>query len=418
MMLMSHPTGNSNVRNAALALAEAGMLGEFWTCVSWNPDSWRSRLLPAGLRTQFARRALPDPVQPYARYFPWREMGRLMAVKFSGKRLIRHERGPFSVDAVYRTLDKRVSARLSKLSALQGVYAYEDGAAATFRAAREKGLACVYDLPIGYWRVHREVLREEAEREPEWAGTLAGNLDSEEKMARKDEEIHLADQVIVASSYTKKTLALAPDMRAPIHVIPYGAPLLPMLGPDAKAPARKLRVLFVGSLDQRKGLAYLLKAVGLLGGEIELTLVGRKPQAHCAPLEAALKVHRWIPSLPHRELLQEYGRHDVFVFPSLFEGFGLVILEALSQGLPVITTPHTGGPDILEEGRDGFIVPIRSPEAIAEKLLLLARDRDLLQAMSQAARQKAAMLPWENYRQRLVSVIGNALGGRHDNGRG
>ena len=99
------------------------------------------------------------------------------------------------------------------------------------------------------------------------------------------------------------------------------------------------------------------------------------------------------------------GRHDVFVFPSLFEGFGLVILEAMAQGLPVITTSHTVGPDIIEDGVDGFIVPIRSSEAIAEKLELLAADRPRLEAMREAAIATARRFTWENYRRRLAEVL-------------
>ena len=70
------------------------------------------------------------------------------------------------------------------------------------------------------------------------------------------------------------------------------------------------------------------------------------------------------------------GGHDVFVFPSLFEGFGLVLLEAMAMGLPMITTAHTAGPDLLEDGKEGFIVPIRSAEAIAEKLTWLSAHRE------------------------------------------
>ena len=97
--------------------------------------------------------------------------------------------------------------------------------------------------------------------------------------------------------------------------------------------------------------------------------------------------------------------HDVFVFPSLAEGFGMVITEALSQGLPVITTPNTCGPDVISEGVDGFIVPIRNPEAIVEKIEILLRDRDRLAAMSAAARVKARQLTWESYRARLISDL-------------
>jgi starch synthase len=170
----------------------------------------------------------------------------------------------------------------------------------------------------------------------------------------------------------------------------------------------KLRVLFVGALSQRKGLSYLMKAAGQLGSTIELTLIGRRI-SECRPLDQALRVHRWIPSISHGALLEEMSHHDVMVFPSLFEGFGLVILEAMSQGVPVIATPNTAAPDFVGDGDDGFIVPIRDGDAIAEKLEMLTLDRDLLAAMSHAALRKAAAHSWEEYRHSIVTTVSSVL---------
>jgi glycosyltransferase involved in cell wall biosynthesis len=273
----------------------------------------------------------------------------------------------------------------------------------SFRAARQRGWQCFYDLPIGHWRAGQVIYREEAMRKPEWACTLGGIQDSDAKLARKDAELELADTVIVASSFTRRTLDAAPGPMPSIHVIPYGAPpVVPQLAP---APSGgKLRVLFVGALGQRKGLSYLLSALSQLANVAELTLLGRKTAEACAPLNAAVKVHRWIPSLPHHEVLAEMARHDVLVFPSLFEGFGLVLLEAMSRGLPVITTAHTAGPDFIREGVDGFIVPIRSTAAIVEKLEALAHDRELLAEMKRAARATAERCSWDGYRCRLAEL--------------
>jgi alpha-maltose-1-phosphate synthase len=94
----------------------------------------------------------------------------------------------------------------------------------------------------------------------------------------------------------------------------------------------------------------------------------------------------------------------VLVLPSLFEGFGLVILEAMAQGTPVIATEHTAGPDIIKDGVDGFVVPLRSAETIAEKLDLLARDREGLIAMKSAAQRRAGSFQWESYRDGIVRV--------------
>jgi glycosyltransferase involved in cell wall biosynthesis len=102
--------------------------------------------------------------------------------------------------------------------------------------------------------------------------------------------------------------------------------------------------------------------------------------------------------------------HDVFVFPSLFEGLALVQGEAISQGLPVITTPNSGGADILRDGVDGFIVPIRDPEAITARLLELYQDRALLQQMSDSARERATQLDWKSYMARTVATIRETLG--------
>jgi len=119
--------------------------------------------------------------------------------------------------------------------------------------------------------------------------------------------------------------------------------------------------------------------------------------------------HRHVASLPHAEILAEMRRHDVFVFPSLFDGFGLVLLEAMSQGLPVITTAHSAGSDIITDGKEGFVVPIRSSEAIAEKLQLLHGDRDRLHQMGTCALRRAREFSWTNYERQLVATLHASL---------
>ncbi len=413
---MSYPIGNAFSRQAARAMAERGMLAEFWTSLHWSEDAPALRWLPGRLTRQLQRRGLPAEVAARAHGSPWREIGRLIAQGAGAGSFTRHETGPCSVDAVFHAMDRAAARRVRRLarrgaSDLRGVYAYEDGAAATFREARRQGLKCFYDLPIGYWRAGQRIFKEEAERVPPWAATLTGRGDSAAKLARKDEEIAGADAVIVASSFTRQTLAEASNLRAPVQVVPYGAPPVPVREPPSLMERRPgpLRVLFVGILSQRKGVSYLLEAAASLGPHIELTLLGTKPTADCPALDAAVRAHRWIPTLPHAGVLAEMERQDVLVFPSLFEGFGLVILEAMSRGLPVITTAHTAGPDLIEDGVDGFLVPIRDAAAIAEKLETLYRDRGRLAAMRESARAKATEWTWAAYRHALVTHLASTL---------
>ena len=398
MILLSHPLGNEFVRQALIAFDHAGILEEFWTAISWNPKSPINRALPQSLRELFERRSFPESVRSRTHSLPGREAVRLLAGAAGVSSA--HETGAFSIDAVFRGLDRKVAERLRKVNKLKAVYAYEDGALESFRAARDLNLNRLYDLPIGYWRVGQRIFAEEVQREPEWASTLTGTLDSADKLSRKDQELRLATRVIVASTFTKQTLAESP-CTARIDIVPYGAP--PSLPGELTKPSGKIKVLFAGSLGQRKGLSYLLAAVEKLKTAADLTLLGRKV-ADCAPLETAVQKYRWLPSLPHADMLREMKSHDVLVLPSLFEGFGLVILEAMAQGTPVIATDHTAGPDVIENGVNGFIVPIRSIDAIAEKLELLAINSELLMSMKQAAQLKAQSLGWAGYRERLVEV--------------
>jgi glycosyltransferase involved in cell wall biosynthesis len=399
-VLLYHPTGNANVRAAATGLLAAGQLADFRTTIATFPGSALDHVS-----------ALP----PFAelRRRPWREIGRLAAAKVGLASLVRHETGFFCVDSVYHSLDRHVAAGLPQSVArrqIDTVYAYEDGAAAAFRRAKQLGLTCVYDLPIGYWRAARRLLEPEQARWPEWAPTLMGLQDSVAKLARKDEELRLADRIVVASRFTARTLQDFPGPLAPVQVVPYGFP-------DVGEPrqyllsgnGRPLKLLFVGGLSQRKGIADLFAAVAALGPRVELTIVGRKASENCPALDAALTRHRWLPSLPHAEVLALMRAHDVLVFPSLFEGFGLVITEAMSQGTPVITTDRTAGPDLIEHGRNGWLVEAGSTAALQVAIEELLERPESVAEAGQAAQETARRRPWAVYGQELAAALTGQL---------
>ena len=407
-ILLAHPTGNTFSRAAARAFLEAGWLQEFHTCVCWNPSSLLARLLPASLAPQLSRRSFADVPLPLQYSHPWRELLRLSGVSRHLPWLGRHEYGPLSIDSIYRSFDRQVAARLPALTSLKALYAYEDGALHTFQAAERLGLRRIYDLPIGYWRSAHRIFQEERELQPEWACTLTGLADSRAKLERKDQELQLADQVVVPSEFVRSTLLEHGVTAAPIAVVPFGSPQ-PLAVPPHPCSTGPLRVLYVGSLGQRKGLSYALNAVMELGSQVTLTLIGRPTVPGCKPLEEALERHRWIETLPHAQILEQMRQHDVLLFPTLFDGFGLVITEALSQGLPVITTTNSGAPECIRDGVEGFIVPIRNPQAIAERLQQLVDNPGKLDAMRRACLRRAAELSWACYEQELCRVIGQAL---------
>jgi alpha-maltose-1-phosphate synthase len=401
-VLIAHPTGNQNVRNALASLAEQGMLDEFWTTVAWNPHSLWNRLLPAGIRTQLARRAYEEAPRERLRCVPWREMVRLGAKPALLNRLLTSGERPFSIIGVYRHFDGKVARRIPSLRP-DAVYAYEGGALETFREARRLGIKTMYELTSSYWHWVRSLHTGEAERNPEFAGLLPNLVDSREHLEWKDEELALADSVFVASEHVRRTLGNAASQEK-IRVVHYGAPAIRRRERVGGDPARPLRVLFVGGLVQHKGIGYLLDAIDRLGSEVELTLVGTRFRAHTR-VDAALRRWRWFETLPHSQVLNVMMDSDVLVLPSLGEGFGMVVTEALACGLPVIVTPNVGASDLVQDGREGFVVPVCSADAIADRLHTLHRDRELLAAMSRNAQATAAQGSWESYRMNFAETV-------------
>lgn len=396
-----HPTGNANVRAALEALRQAGSLQAFHTGLGWASRPW----LPSALQ----RRSYALPPGSI-RSHPERELGRLLASRCGFGFLTRHETGAFCVDRVYHQVDRSaaraIRGDLDRRRAPSVVYAYEDGALASFRLASERGLTKIYELPIAYQRWARDLFTEEAELRPAWACTLDGLCDSPAKLIRKDRELALADQIVVPSSFVRDTLSgsLHGGGKS-ITVIPYGCPA-PVAAPPPRRADGTLRVLFVGGLSQRKGLADLLDAVTLLQGRVELTLIGRIVGGPCVPLQRALETTRWFPTLPHSGVIAMMRQHDVLALPSLCEGLPLVIGEALSQGLPVIATPNSAVEELVDHGREGFVVPIRDPHSIADCLESLAADSALLNTMAHAALVRAGRWSWTDYQHGLLEMFG------------
>ncbi len=174
-VLLVHPTGNDNVRQALLAFSQAGTLAGFHTTLAWRSQSAFAPLIPASVRAELGRRSYPEIPANLVHAHPWRELVRLVAERKGWRGLVRHGSGPFRMDAVCESLDLSVASDLSRSDRKIGpsaVYAYEDCALASFRAARLRGLKGIYELPIGYVRSWLALLTEEIAREPFWGQTL------------------------------------------------------------------------------------------------------------------------------------------------------------------------------------------------------------------------------------------------------
>jgi glycosyltransferase involved in cell wall biosynthesis len=409
MILLSHPFGNANVRAVLEALARAGLLAQFVTALGWSRAARWLQLVPAATRAKLMRRAYSLPNERLTVH-PAREMVRLVAGAMRPtKRLVEHERGWASIDAVWQELDRATARHLrSARRDIKGIYAYEDCALESFEAARELGVRRIYELPIAYFETAQELLREEAERYPDWEPTLLGTRDSAAKLARKARELELAELVICPSAFVLDSLPAAARSSKRCIVVPFGSP--PAQPSQRTTRAGRLRVLFAGAMTQRKGLADLFAAIRLVASEdVELVVMGSPLQPIGWYRERAPRF-TYEPPRPHAAVLELMRSCDVFVLPSIVEGRALVQQEAMACGLPLIATKNAGADDLIGDGETGFLVPIRSPEALAEKISWCAANRDRICGMGIAAQRRAAELTWRSYGDAVVAAIRSLIG--------
>jgi len=219
------------------------------------------------------------------------------------------------------------------------------------------------------------------------------------------QELAETDYVAVTSRFTKESL-LEHGMRdEQILLTPLGVDADRFVpGPE---PAEKFRVICVGQLCVRKGTHYLLEAWGKLGlSDAELVLVGAVTEELREPVEQSMKSHATITHIPHSpEPVSVYQQAAVFILPTLEDGFGLVVLEAMACGLPVIITEHAGAKDCVRPDVDGFLIPPYSAEAIADTLLHCYRNREKLHRMGISARRQAEQYSWKRYQDTLADHL-------------
>jgi glycosyltransferase involved in cell wall biosynthesis len=258
-------------------------------------------------------------------------------------------------------------------------------------------------------RSRRSIMQDEMDRRPEAADTLREEHEfslSPKEFERLACEPHLATGILASSTYAASTLIAQGVARDRIRVVPYGVDAS-MFPERPRPPQRRkpFRIAYVGRMTQSKGLLDLFDAARLLQSRIvEVQLFAHTNAGHelCRPY-GDLRLRTNI-GLSGQALATALQACDVLVLPSLAEGFGHVVLEAMSCGVPVVATTNTCGPDVVTNKVDGFIVPIRDPEAIASRLSWAIDHRDDLAAMGAAAARKARQFTWERFRARVANA--------------
>lgn len=385
---------------AARSLERKGALGTLYTdicAVKGWPSLLRTVpgiLRPAALRRLLGRIPVGIPSQKIETFAPlgvayqWR----LSKCKSEGERIHAHLQ-----------MSEQFCERIVRhgFKGATHVYTFSCAGLEVIEAARSQGLRSAVELPLAASEVEHEILKEEWIRYPDWEPSFRSDEERVEFAVRQRKEWNVADIIIVPSKFVATSLervGIPPDRYT---IVPYGVSGFsqqtvrePHDGP--------LRVLTVGSVTLRKGPQYTFEASKLLGKGFDFRLVGGCSFSDSVKSELGKRLDL-VGDVPRSEVKDHFRWADVFLLPSLCEGMATVLIEALSSGLPVIATENSGLE--INDGVDGFLVPMRSPAAIAEKLNLLASDPALLSEMSRNAKKKSEDFTLEAYSERLYRAM-------------
>ena len=233
----------------------------------------------------------------------------------------------------------------------------------------------------------------------------------------KDAEVALADHVLTVSDMAREGYVEAGVPAARVHAVTLGADTR-LFQPGSKA-ARDLSgpctFLFAGATIFRKGIDVLLDAFGevqrKLPGKARLVVVGPRGDSHALLERPGIGDVTARAAVAQAELLELYRSADCFVLPSRHDSFGMAVLEAMACGLPVIVSQMVGAREAVEEGRNGWVVPVADAPALAARMAWCVENRAALAAMRPAARATAERYSWDSYGERLAGVMARILGG-------
>jgi glycosyltransferase involved in cell wall biosynthesis len=295
--------------------------------------------------------------------------------------------------------DAQVARRIEH-SDYDCVISYERSALETFSVAKARGMFCVLDAA----NIHPH-------SQLEWDPVSNTQYD----VRRKVQEVELADLVLTCSSLARDSYLAEGVPACKLRAIPLGVDVALFARVGCELRKGPIRFCGAGILDRRKGLDLVARATRQLSSTslaYEYYLAGNTRVADQGLLRELSGLVHFAGRYPHERLPEFFRSCDVFVLPSRFDSFGMVVSEALACGLPVIVSENVGAKDMVVEGVNGWVVPAGDWRALAERMMWCAKNPEAVRAMAPAARASAEARSWDHYRRDLAATIEEFLEGR------
>ncbi|MDR7102046.1 glycosyltransferase family 4 protein [Croceicoccus sp. BE223] len=405
--IVFHP-GTQHSWQTALAFQQERLLDTYATSIFHRRDRLPfslENLIPGlpgrAIRREFARYRHPALDPALVRTFGWHEWIERMARRSGRDRLADR------IDLAGNLAFGRQVANLARHRPGAALWGYNSSSLTAFAEAADH--VRILDRTTPSLRRIDRILAEIEEQFPEWL-LRKGERHSARRIAIEDEELALAGHVVAGSEFTRESLLAPgePPLTAPVSVVPYCYDETLFAVPSSRDAGERegpVRFLFVGGVTPRKGVHLILEALAHIPASgASLTLVGRLDlPARQWGRFADRVVH--VPPVPRSEVPAIMATHDVLVFPSFFEGGGIVLYEALASGMGIIQTPRASHAVTPETG---LLLPELTVEAVRDAMMAVVDDRQRMAAWRDAAPARAAEFTFAAYRRAVVEVLRSA----------
>lgn len=379
-------------------LHQVGLLQRLYT--DFAAPKWachiRGKWVPAGFRRAQGR-VPTDVPRELIQAFP------VLGTAYALRR--RFAQSPRAASATHLWAAKRFCEAVVEggLGTANAVYTFDRAGLEILQHARAAGVFAVMEQTVAPVPIVAEHVKHEYDTFPRWENPVSGNQDLGELVNRERKEWENAALILCGSEFVKQGIRACGGPIEKCVVVPYGVGTVRSVTPVLRYNhRRKLRVLTVGTVNLRKGAPYVLVAARRLRDVAEFRMVGAIAVTEVA--RRALAEHiDLIGPVDRSEVAKQYQWADVFLLPSVCEGSATVCYEALGAGLPVITTPNAGS--VVQDGLEGFIVPVRNPDEVVDRLGRLASEPELLATMSQRAFLRAQDFTIDRYADRLLTAL-------------
>ncbi|MFP7442672.1 glycosyltransferase family 4 protein [Bacillus infantis] len=320
---------------------------------------------------------------------------------------------------LYSAWHKRISAKFGIKVAkyaiknkVNAVICYDTNALSCFSYLERHApqISRIMDAAAASWVYMKEIYELDMQQNPRFAEKLKeeiGNYINDRHQGYSKKEIASSNYILTASNFVKNSYRCSGINAKRIAVCPYGVDLkdFPYKEREIKSNNEIINFVFTGGTKQLKGISYLLDAFLHIPIEkASLTIIGK-----CNLREEILEQYQnrvhFTGTVLQSEVSEILQEMDVMIFPSLGDGFGLSAIEAMSCGCPLICSENSGIADLVNEGDNGFVIPIQDVDAIIERVKWFIHHRELIPYMGKKAHETAIKYTWQRYNNTVSDVV-------------